>query len=117
MRAGYIGSDSQPPIINEAPMNIRTALAIAFCLPVFSCSHNPAESGRGTRAEKNGWIFVHLEGTPREIGRQHGELLAEEIDDALRMVAHFLQGSTNLPGLFLFPIDDHCQCSNKSLRV
>ena len=76
-------------------MNMPTAPAIAFlCLTVLSCSHNPRESGKGTRTEKNGWIVVHLEGTPREIGRQHGELLAGEIDDALKMMAHFLQGST-----------------------
>jgi hypothetical protein len=32
-------------------------------------------------AERNGWIQVHLEGTPREIGFQHGYLLADEIQD------------------------------------
>ena len=33
------------------------------------------------RPEQKGWIFVHLEGTPREIGYQHGYLLAQEIED------------------------------------
>ncbi|HUJ50579.1 MAG TPA: hypothetical protein VLW25_10280, partial [Bryobacteraceae bacterium] len=36
------------------------------------------------RPEQNGWIFVHLEGTPAEIGFQHGYLLAPEIADADR---------------------------------
>ncbi len=31
------------------------------------------------RPEVNGWTFVHLEGTPAEIGFQHGYLLAPEI--------------------------------------
>ena len=38
------------------------------------------------RAEQNGWIFVHLEGTPAEIGFQHGYLLAPEIADADRVI-------------------------------
>src|SRR4051794_20842851 len=34
------------------------------------------------RPEHNGWIFVHLEGSPATIGYQHGYLLAQEILDA-----------------------------------
>lgn len=37
--------------------------------------------------ERNGWIQVHLEGTPREIGFQHGYLLASEIRDTFRDVS------------------------------
>jgi hypothetical protein len=37
------------------------------------------------RPENNGWIFVHLEGSPSEIGFQHGYLLAPEIEDALKV--------------------------------
>jgi hypothetical protein len=35
---------------------------------------------------QSGWIFVHLEGTPGEIGYQHGFLLAPEILDAHKAV-------------------------------
>lgn len=34
-----------------------------------------------SRTEKNGWIKIHLEGTPDVIGFQHGYLLADEIID------------------------------------
>jgi hypothetical protein len=34
-----------------------------------------------TRTEKNGWIAIHLEGTPEVIGYQHGYFLANEIID------------------------------------
>lgn len=34
---------------------------------------------KATRTEKNGWIVVHLEGSPGVVGYQHGWLLAEEI--------------------------------------
>jgi Phospholipase B len=37
--------------------------------------------------ERNGWIPVHLEGTPAEIGFQHGYLLAPEIQDAVHAVS------------------------------
>ena len=41
---------------------------------------------KGYRFERNGWIYVHLEGTPHDIGFQHGFLLATEIADAFATV-------------------------------
>ena len=34
--------------------------------------------------EKSGWIYLHIEGPPRERGFQHGYVLASEIREALR---------------------------------
>ncbi len=42
------------------------------------------------RFERNGWTFVHLEGTPSQVGYQHGYRLAAEIDDLLRIMKPFL---------------------------
>jgi hypothetical protein len=39
------------------------------------------------RPDQNGWIQVHLEGSPAEIGFQHGFLLAREIEDAQKAIA------------------------------
>src|SRR5579871_2478349 len=39
---------------------------------------------KATRHEKGGWIYLHVEGSPREIGFQHGYLLAKEIDECIR---------------------------------
>jgi hypothetical protein len=39
----------------------------------------------GYRLEKGGWTYVHLEGTPSEIGYQHGRLLATEIADMVKV--------------------------------
>jgi hypothetical protein len=36
--------------------------------------------------EKNGWTYVHLQGTPHQIGFQNGYLLAHEIEDFKRVV-------------------------------
>jgi len=38
------------------------------------------------RFDKGGWVYVHLEGSPGQIGFQHGYLLAPEIADALAAV-------------------------------
>src|SRR5262249_43341908 len=35
------------------------------------------------RFDRNGWIFVHLQGAPDVLGFQHGYLLAPEITDLL----------------------------------
>ena len=39
------------------------------------------------RPAQNGWTYVRLEGTPAEIGYQHGYLLAPEIREAQKVIA------------------------------
>ncbi len=39
----------------------------------------------GYRFDRNGWSFVHLEGSPRQVGYQHGYLLANEILDSYQV--------------------------------
>ena len=36
--------------------------------------------------EKNGWTYLHIEGSPQERGFQHGYLLSKEIKEALRLM-------------------------------
>src|SRR5690242_10642535 len=43
-------------------------------------------SGQGLSFRPWGWIYVHLEGSPHDIGYQHGYLLAPEIADAFAVV-------------------------------
>ena len=43
------------------------------------------------RFDQNGWIYVHLQGTPEQVGFQHGYLLAPEIADAMQ--AYKLRGT------------------------
>ncbi len=43
--------------------------------------------GAFRRPAQDGWTFVHLEGTPAEIGFQHGYLLAPEIGEAQKVIA------------------------------
>ena len=44
---------------------------------------------RAYRFQQGGWTYVHLEGSPSDIGFQHGYLLAPEIADALEVVKLF----------------------------
>ncbi len=58
---------------------------------------HPVEVNRmagSLRVEKNGWVFVHLEGGPEQIGYQHGYLLADEIAELLRVTRPYLEKST-----------------------
>lgn len=41
---------------------------------------------KANRHEKNGWIYLHIEGAPKERGFQHGYLLAKEIKESLRVL-------------------------------
>jgi hypothetical protein len=42
---------------------------------------------KANRHEKNGWVYLHIEGKPAERGFQHGYLLAKEIKEALRQMS------------------------------
>jgi len=46
------------------------------------------------RFERNGWVYVHLEGAPEQIGYQHGKLLAKETADLLRVLKPMLAHET-----------------------
>jgi hypothetical protein len=46
------------------------------------------------RFEQDGWIFVHLEGSPERIGFQHGYRLADETADLLRVVKPYYEHNT-----------------------
>jgi hypothetical protein len=44
------------------------------------------------RFSRDRWIYVHLHGTPAQIGFQHGYLLAPEIANGFKVVALTSQG-------------------------
>ena len=50
--------------------------------------------GNASRENKNGWVYVHLQGSPSDIGYQHGYLLANEIDTTIQMMEYFLEKET-----------------------
>jgi hypothetical protein len=57
----------------------------------FSCkpkTHDPLAGS--SREDKNGWIYVHLTGSPHDVGYQHGYLVAKEIDTLLKVFQFYL---------------------------
>jgi hypothetical protein len=52
------------------------------------------------KPDQNGWVFVHLEGSPSDIGFQHGYLLAPEIEDTQKTIALGLTHDSHKPYSF-----------------
>src|SRR5579862_131601 len=83
----------------------RTALLLLFAASLFAAPARVSQSdSRLTKAfrkpDLNGWVFVHLEGTPAEIGFQHGYLLAAEIQDTQKVIALGLTHDSRKPYSF-----------------
>jgi hypothetical protein len=53
------------------------------------------ELAKAYRFERGGWIYIHLEGAPHDVGYQHGFLLAPEIADAFAAVRLEMTHSTH----------------------
>ena len=62
-------------------------MGLALALASREPQADPRLKNAGRRAAQNGWIWVHLEGSPSDIGYQHGYLLAPEIYDTLQTVS------------------------------
>jgi hypothetical protein len=58
-----------------------------FQTSVYACREKTLLSG-AYRLERNGWIFMHLEGNPFQIGYQHGYLLADNINTSWSAAIH-----------------------------
>ncbi len=73
---------------------VRRALLLGFVIVVSICAFAKQDSASSAdprlknayRFERAGWVYVHLEGSPSDIGFQHGYLLAPEIVDGFKAV-------------------------------
>lgn len=67
---------------------------IAASPSVEQATTSPAPSAdprlaKAYRFERGGWTYVHLEGTPAEVGYQHGYLLSDKIEDLFKAWTYF----------------------------
>ncbi|MDP9076425.1 MAG: phospholipase B family protein [Bacteroidota bacterium] len=79
----------------KSPLKILIAILLATTL--FSCKETPKKHdrlGSATREDKNGWIYLHLAGSPADIGYQHGFLSAKEIDTLIKVLQYYLPTSS-----------------------
>ena len=77
--------------------NNVSILFLALTILISACSPTSKKDERlskASRENKNGWIYVHLEGTPATIGYQHGYLLANDIDTSIQAVQYLLTHET-----------------------
>src|SRR5438128_811462 len=78
----------------DTPMKTSVcALVVVLCLSTACSGSGDPRLAHSSRTDRAGWVHVHLEGTPAQIGFQHGYLLAPEIDDSLKMFAFFVKRS------------------------
>jgi len=76
---------------------MRCVYLLIIIFLISSCKEKKVDNNRLARASKenkNGWVYVHLEGTPSDIGFQHGYLLSNEIDTTIRAVSFYLEHET-----------------------
>jgi hypothetical protein len=76
-------------LMRRLPLILAGLAFAAATLPLVpkDAKSDPRLKGAFRKPAQNGWTFVHLEGTPSEIGFQHGYLLAPEILDAEEVTA------------------------------
>jgi hypothetical protein len=68
---------------------VAMLLATTVCVGQAQKPASDARLQKAYRFQQGGWTYVHLEGTPAEIGFQHGYLLAPEINDAFAAISLF----------------------------
>ncbi len=62
---------------------------VTLCVAQSAGSSADPRLQKAYRFPRGGWTYVHLEGSPSDIGFQHGYLLAAEIEDAFEAVKLF----------------------------
>ncbi len=59
------------------------------CMAALAATRPDSRLEKAYRFQQGGWTYVHLEGSPSEIGYQHGYILAPEIQDAFEAIKLF----------------------------
>jgi Phospholipase B len=79
---------AKPPApVAPAPATVAPPAASRVnSTPASPAPDKDAALAKAYRFERDGWIYVHLEGSPHDIGFQHGSLLANEIADAFAAI-------------------------------
>ena len=70
------------------------AFSFSGCTATVDDAGGITQQGNGYRFDKNGWIYVHIEGTPHEMGFQHGYLVAPELEEILRSLKYLTYWET-----------------------
>src|SRR5690242_2912748 len=69
--------------------SVFTSILLLSCTLLAATKPQDARLQKAYRFQQGGWTYVHLEGSPAEIGYQHSYLLAPEIADAFEAIKLF----------------------------
>ena len=64
-------------------------LGLMFAVAALAATRPDPRLDKAYRFQRGGWTYVHLEGSPADVGYQHGYLLAPEIQDAFEAIKLF----------------------------
>jgi len=87
--AAFVASPWGGTVVQAQPVNLRATAAAGQASPRAGPDLDAVQRnwlGRAWRQDKHGWVYLHVEGEPRERGFQHGYLLAREIRSTLESV-------------------------------
>jgi len=81
---------------NALRLSAVTCIALAsIAVPAQPLSaHHDSRLDKAYRFDRGGWTYVHLQGSPEQIGYQHGYLLAAEIEDNYKVLKLEAEHST-----------------------
>src|SRR3954447_27061888 len=65
------------------------AMGLSYAALAASADSSDPRLQKAYKFQQGGWTYVHLEGTPSDLGYQHGSLLAAEIGDAFEAIRLF----------------------------
>src|ERR1700674_3201933 len=74
---------------NGCALGLTLAFGCAVLAAVATAAQSDRRLQKAYRFQQGGWTYLHLEGSPSEVGYQHGYLLAPEIADALEAIKLF----------------------------
>jgi hypothetical protein len=71
---------------NRLRLSAVLCLALSAIAAQAGSTHNDARLDHAYRFDRGGWTYVHLQGSPGDVGYQHGYLLSAEIEDNYKVL-------------------------------
>lgn len=84
---------SEPSVPESRMVAATLVLALAVALPPPNLVADSTVLADASREDRNGWVVLHLSGSPHDIGFQHGSLAANEIASAVKAFAFDAQST------------------------
>jgi hypothetical protein len=74
---------------NIVRLTYLAGLVMALAISALAGDSSDPRLQKAYRFQQGGWTYVHLEGSPSDIGYQHGYMLAAEVQDAFEAIKLF----------------------------